>query len=46
MFLYFKKTLEKYNRNFILLKGGRKERLAIATKHIDNLLNKGNATNR
>lgn len=40
MFLYFKKTLEKYNRKFITLKGGKKERLKTAVKHIDNLLKK------
>ncbi|MBU2974539.1 MULTISPECIES: AAA family ATPase [Zobellia] len=40
MFLYFKETLEKYNRNFIILKGDRKERLETAVEHIDKLLNK------
>ena len=40
MFLYFKETLEKYNRKFIILKGDKKERLKTAVEHIDNLLNK------
>lgn len=38
MFSYFQDTLEKYNRNFVTLKGGKKERLRTAVKHIDNLL--------
>ncbi len=38
MFLYFKHTLEKYNRPYVLLKGGKKERLQEAVKHIDSLL--------
>ena len=38
MFLYFKETLEKYNRNFVVLKGDKKTRLATAVRHIDNLL--------
>ncbi|WP_298477259.1 ATP-binding protein [uncultured Maribacter sp.] len=40
MFLYFKETLEKYNRNFITLKGNKKERLSKAVEHIDKLLKK------
>jgi len=40
MFLYFKDTLEKYNRNFIILKGDKKTRLKTAVEHIDNLLKK------
>ncbi|NJB71178.1 NadR type nicotinamide-nucleotide adenylyltransferase [Saonia flava] len=40
MFQYFKETLEKYNRNFIILKGDKKIRLATAVKHIDKLLNR------
>ncbi len=40
MFLYFKETLEKYNKNFITLKGDKKERLTIAINHIDKLLKK------
>jgi len=40
MFSYFKSTLEKYERNFIILKGNKKERLKIAIKHIDKLLEK------
>lgn len=40
MFLYFKETLEKYNRNFIILKGDKKARLKTAVEHIDKLLNK------
>ncbi|MFS4454662.1 AAA family ATPase [Maribacter sp. 2304DJ31-5] len=38
MFSYFKRTLEKYDRNFIILKGNKKKRLQNAIKHIDNLL--------
>jgi len=40
MFNYFKNTLEKYNRNFIILKGDKKTRLQTAIAHIDNLLDK------
>ncbi len=40
MFLYFKETLEKYDRKFIILKGNKKERLAKATSYIDQLLKK------
>jgi len=40
MFLYFKEALEKYNRNFITLKGNKGQRLAIAVAHIDKLLKK------
>ena len=40
MFSYFKETLEKYNRNFVTLKGNKKERLSTAIEHIDNLINK------
>jgi NadR type nicotinamide-nucleotide adenylyltransferase len=40
MFAYFKDTLEKYNRNFVILKGDRKTRLLTAIEHIDNLLDK------
>jgi len=38
MFLYFKDTLEKYNRNFVILKGDKRTRLKKAVQHIDNLL--------
>jgi NadR type nicotinamide-nucleotide adenylyltransferase len=38
MYQYFKQTLEKYNRNFVILKGDEKSRLAIAIQHIDKLL--------
>jgi len=38
MFMAFKNTLEKYNRPYILLKGGKKERLKKATEAIDKLL--------
>ncbi len=38
MFDYFKNTLEKYNRNFVILKGDKKERLATAVRHINKLL--------
>ena len=40
MFLYFKETLEQYNRKFVILKGDKKTRLKTAVEHIDNLLNK------
>lgn len=39
MFQYFKDTLEKYQRNFVILKGNKKARLNTAIKHIDKLLN-------
>lgn len=39
MFAYFKNTLEKYGKNFIILKGNKKERFEKAIKHIDTLLN-------
>ena len=37
-FGYFKETLEKYRRNFITLRGGKSERLQLATEQIDKLL--------
>ncbi len=40
MFQYFKDTLEKYNRNFVILKGDKKSRLKTAVEHIDKLLKK------
>jgi len=40
MFLYFKETLEKYNQNFVILKGDKKTRLATAVQHMDKLLKK------
>lgn len=40
MFTYFKDTLEKYGKNFIILKGNEKERLEKAINHIDTLLNR------
>ncbi len=40
MFTYFKNTLEKYNRNFILVEGNKRKRLQIAVEHIDKLLKK------
>lgn len=40
MFKYFKNTLEKYDRKFVILKGDKKTRLKTAVQHIDNLLNK------
>ncbi len=39
MFLYFKNTLEKYQRNFITLKGDKKTRVEKAIHEIDKLLN-------
>jgi len=38
MFSYFRDTLKKYQRKFIILKGTKQERMAIAIHHIDNLL--------
>lgn len=38
MFNYFKDALERYNRNFIILKGDKKTRLATAIQHINPLL--------
>ena len=38
MFSYFKETLEKYHRNFVILKGTKEQRLATAINCIDNLL--------
>ena len=40
MFNSFEKALKDYNRPYILLKGDKKERLEMAVKHIDKLLNK------
>ena len=40
MFLYFKETLEKYNKDFVLLQGDKKTRLQTAVSHIDKLLKK------
>lgn len=38
MFDCFREALEKYQRNFVILKGSEAERLAAAIKHIDNVL--------
>ncbi len=40
MFAYFKNTLEKYERNFVILKGDKKERLTTAVHHINKLLHR------
>lgn len=40
MFIYFKDTLEKYNRNFITLTGDKKTRLQTAIQHIDQFIKK------
>ena len=40
MFDYFKNTLEKYDRNFVILKGDKHTRLQTAIAHIDKLLQK------
>ncbi|UCD61260.1 MAG: ATP-binding protein [Flavobacteriaceae bacterium] len=40
MFLYFKETLEKYNKNFVILSGDNKKRFKRAIKSIDKLLDK------
>ncbi|MGB6267821.1 MAG: ATP-binding protein, partial [Olleya sp.] len=42
MFKIFEETLIKYNKPYILLKGNKNERLQLATKHIDLLLEKKN----
>ncbi len=39
MFNAFKNTLEKYNKQYVLLKGNKQERLNTAVKHINKLLN-------
>jgi NadR type nicotinamide-nucleotide adenylyltransferase len=39
MFQYFKDTLDKYDRNYVLLKGDKKTRLKTAINHINKLLN-------
>lgn len=39
-FDYFKSTLEKYHRPYVLLKGSKKERIQTAITHIDRLLSK------
>jgi len=38
MFAYFKETLEKYDRNFVILRGDKKTRLRKAVFEIDKLL--------
>ena len=38
MFNYFKGALEKYHRKFVILRGTREERMAVAVKYIDKLL--------
>ncbi len=40
MFLYFKETLKKYDKNFVTLNGDNGKRLALAIKSIDKLLDK------
>lgn len=40
MFKFFEDTLKKHQRNFITLRGSKKEKLNKAVKHIDKLLNK------
>ncbi|MEJ2583994.1 MAG: ATP-binding protein [Robiginitalea sp.] len=39
MYAYFKKSLEKYKRRFVILKGSRATRLQLAIRHIDKILN-------
>ena len=39
MFNYFKGALEKYNREFAILRGDKQARLNKAIQHIDKLLN-------
>ena len=38
MFSYFKNTLEKHKRNFVILRGNKEARLKAAISHIDKLL--------
>jgi len=38
MFLFFENSLKRYNRNFVILKGGRQKRFDTAVSHIDKLL--------
>ena len=38
MFAYFRETLEKYDRNFVILRGDKKNRLRKAVSEIDTLL--------
>lgn len=38
MFQYFKDTLVKYNRSFVILKGDKKTRLDTAVQHINKIL--------
>jgi len=38
MFKTFERALKKYNRPYVLLKGGKKERLQIAVEHIKKLM--------
>ena len=38
MFKYFKDTLDKYDRKYVILKGDKKSRLQTAITHIDKLL--------
>jgi NadR type nicotinamide-nucleotide adenylyltransferase len=40
MFTYFMDTLERYQRNFVILKGTISQRLAMAINHIDTILAK------
>lgn len=40
MFQYFKETLERHNRKYILVTGSKKKRLQIAIEYIDKLLKK------
>ncbi len=40
MFAYFKETLEKHDRNFIILRGGKKTRLETAVSEIDKRIMK------
>lgn len=38
MFKAFKDALERYDRNYIVLKGNKKQRLELAVQHIDKLI--------
>ncbi|MBU2525798.1 MAG: ATP-binding protein [Bacteroidetes bacterium] len=40
MFAFFQENLEKYNRNYVLLRGDQRQRLEAATRVIDKLVSK------
>ncbi|MEL4308819.1 ATP-binding protein [Joostella sp. CR20] len=46
MFSYFENTLQRYNKNYVLLKGDIETRISLAIQQIDKLLKKHDDTNR